>query len=139
MVKKLILSGLVGLLTPATSAPIEADALLGQSSDPSDYRDRCPTFRCNDLEAESRSESRYLSQQVYCFKSDFAEPLAVLLKDCQGEGGMYCSGSLNRCMADPYQKLARRLPGSRCEFPSECLSRFCQDHVCMVVPDEEGE
>ena len=125
MVKKLILSLLVCTLPMTESKPIDSLMLLEQPSDPSDYKDQCPSFRCNDIELEGQSETRYLSQQVYCHKSDFASPLNVLLKDCQKEGDMYCNGSLNRCMLDPYTKFSERLPGNRCEFGYECLSRSC--------------
>ena len=136
MVKKLLLSLLACTLPTAESRGIEAELVLGQPSDPAAYKDQCPSFRCNDVENEGQSETRYLSQQVYCHKSDFASPLTVLLKDCQKEGDMYCNGPLNRCMLDPYAKFSERLPGNRCEFGYECLSRSCQDGVCKAGQDE---
>ena len=73
-----------------------------KSADPQDYFDQCPKFICTDnkdqLQAEKESFSRYLSEQVFCFKSDFAEPLNVYLKDCNSNYGdregakMYCHG-----------------------------------------------
>ena len=50
------------------------------------YKDECPRFKCNDVETEKLSYSRYLNDQVFCFKSDFEDPLSVYLKDCSKVG-----------------------------------------------------
>lgn len=44
---------------------------------------------CNDVVTEKESVSRYLSEQVYCFKSDFADPLSVYVKNCDAEEEKY--------------------------------------------------
>ena len=133
------------------------------SADPHDYKDRCPRFMCNDIESEKESFSRYLSEQVFCFKSDFYEPLDVHLKDCSRVGyqpghaydvfgnpfregqdrTQFCHGKLNRCMADPYAKMSDRLPGDMCEVNYQCSSQYCniEKRVCEVIPinDESRE
>ena len=114
---------------------IDTDQVLKQSSNPYDYKDQCPTFKCNDLEHERNSYTLYLDQQIYCYKSDFASPLDVYLKDCKQED-KYCSGSLNRCMADPYKKQGSRLPGNLCEFNRECLSNNCEEGRCVSLSGE---
>ena len=129
MVKILALSAL--LLSLAAGTIIDYEAIIEQSSDPVDYKDQCPRFICNDAEEEKQSESRYLSQQVYCFKADFANPLNVYIKNCAEESGEYCSGSLNRCVADPYRQIADRLNGNQCVKNNECRSNFCSEGVCQ--------
>lgn len=109
---------------------------------------------CNDVDSEKLSFSRYLSEQVFCFKSDFADPLSVYLKDCSQvafESGVtydvygrpfkegsdriqFCHGELNRCMSDPFIQVSGRLPGSQCSVSYHCLSEQCSsgtDGVCL--------
>jgi len=141
----------------------EASALQGpiplEHSDQTQlYKDLCPKFSCNDKEEERKSFSRYLSDQVYCFKSDFADPLSVYLKDCEQfakEAGkqydvfgqpfrkdsdrkLFCHGQLNRCMADPYVKFSERLLGSKCNASYQCLSGYCSaEGLCEREPNSD--
>ena len=41
---------------------IDPDQVLKQSSNPYDYKDQCPTFKCNDIEQERNSYTLYLDQ-----------------------------------------------------------------------------
>ena len=127
------------------NAFLQNERSLHMTDKPELYKDQCPRFMCNDIETEKESYSRYLNEQVFCFKSDFENPLNVHLKDCKSvayEPGneydamgkpfpdgadrtQFCHGKLNRCMADPFVKMSERLPGSMCEANYQCLSDYC--------------
>ena len=124
-----------------------------------DYKDECPRFICNDKETEKQSFSRYLSDQVFCYKSDFEDPLNVYLKDCSNvayqpgneydvfgnpflkgsDRTQFCHGELNRCMLDPYVKVTDRLLGSACQVNYHCLSGFCNQEIGKCDIDKDSK
>ena len=115
------------------------------------YKDQCPKFACNDSGDEKQSRWRYLSDQVYCFKSDFRDPLSVHFKNCakvaheegnwydvfgnpyrnDSDRNLFCHGELNRCMSDPFVKFSDRLLGSACSASYQCGSKHCSSEgIC---------
>ena len=131
---------MIGVLLSGVPA-LQSERRLHLTDKPELYKDKCPRFMCNDITTEKESVSRYLSEQVFCFKSDFEDPLNVYVKDCNAddakydvygnkfEGGiqpkLYCHGLLNRCMADPFTQVTERLAGSECTQDYHCKSLHC--------------
>ena len=82
-------SGLITAIVISGSFALQSERRLHLTDKPELYKDKCPRFRCNDVKSERLSVSRYLSDQVFCFKSDFEDPLNVYLKDCNNEEAQY--------------------------------------------------
>ena len=81
--------GLAAVVFISGSFALQSERRLHLTDKPELYKDKCPRFMCNDISTERLSVSRYLSDQVFCFKSDFEDPLNVYLKDCNSEEAQY--------------------------------------------------
>lgn len=88
MMKKHSIVILAALLQQCARA-LQSERSLHLTDKPELYKDECPKFMCNDVVTEKESVSRYLSEQVFCYKSDFADPLSVHIKDCNAEEAKY--------------------------------------------------
>ena len=71
---------LISSVSTEATDPSERWQQLSHQADT--YKNECPRFMCNDVVSEKESFSRHLNDQVFCFKSDFADPLNVYIKDC---------------------------------------------------------
>ena len=61
-----------------------------------DTSSTCPKFKCDTIHAGSID----MSEQVFCYKQDVANPFEVKVKTC-GDNKL-CNVELNRCAVDPY-------------------------------------